>query len=247
MCTVSYSPLRGGGHVITSNRDERTARHGRPAGPWMHEGAVLLAPKDALTGTTWIAASSLGRTVCLLNGAEGTMHFAEQPARSRGTVLLEMASALDALVPLVQSELTDMHPFTLISAEHHTLWMLRWDGRDRCVCTLDTERPQVWSSPTLYDESVRAERDAHFDRMVKRTSWPTPDDVWEFHNRPHLSDGEQAVVMEREGDLRTVSITQAIMEPSGLVTMRYLDLITGEERTRQLSTKPFDLPSAANA
>lgn len=247
MCTVSYAPLRSGGHVITSNRDERTARHGKPAGPWLHEGAVLLAPKDALTDTTWIAASSLGRTVCLLNGAEGDMRFAESPARSRGTVLLEMAAALDPLVPLVRSALTDVHPFTLISAEHHALWMLRWDGRERCVCTLDTERPQVWSSPTLYDEHVRSERAGHFDRMVKRTIWPTPDQLWDFHNTPHLSDGEQAVVMQREGDLRTVSITQAIMEPSGQVTMRYRDLISGEERTRQLNTRPFVEPHAARA
>jgi hypothetical protein len=29
--------------------------------------------------------------------------------------------------------------------------------------------------------------------------------------------------------------------------MRYHDLITGEERTRQLNTKPFDLPIPAYA
>jgi hypothetical protein len=247
MCTVSYTPLRGGGHVITSNRDERTARNGGSVGTWLHNGTTLLSPKDALTGTTWIAASSLGRTVCLLNGAEGAMHFAERPSRSRGTVLLELATAQDPLVPMVRSDLHDVHPFTVISAAHDTLWMLRWDGRERCVCTLDTERPQVWSSPTLYDETVRAERASHFNEMVKRTTWPTPDELWDFHGKPHLNDGEQAVVMQRVGDLRTVSITQAIHEPSGSVTMRYHDLITGEERTRQLNTKPFDLPTPAYA
>lgn len=247
MCTVSYSPLPGGGHVITSNRDERTDRHGKPAGPWLHEGAVLLSPKDALTGTTWIASSSLGRTVCLLNGAEGEMHFAERPTRSRGTVLLEAATAQDLLSTLVRSDLRDVHPFTLIAATHHELWKLEWNGRERCVCTLDTERPQVWSSPTLYDAAVRAERSAHFHGLLARHSWPGPDALWDFHQRPHLEDVRHAVVMQREGDLRTVSITQASVENSGLVTMRYRDLLSDEERTRELRTKPFALAYTANA
>lgn len=247
MCTVSYSPLQGGGHVITSNRDERTARHGKPAGPWLHDGVVLLSPKDALTGTTWIACSSLGRTVCLLNGAEGEMHFAEQPSRSRGTVLLQAATAEDLLSNLVRSDLRDVHPFTLIAATHHELWTLRWTGRERCVCALDTEKPQVWSSPTLYDEAVRTQRQQHFDAMLRRTTWPGPDALWDFHQRPHLDNERDAVVMQREGDLRTVSITQAVLRPSGLVSMRYRDLITGEERTRELRTKPFSLHEEMHA
>lgn len=247
MCTVSYSPLPGGGHVITSNRDERTDRHGKPAGPWLHDGAVMLSPKDALTGTTWIAASSLGRTVCLLNGAEGEMHFAPQPARSRGTVLLEAATTQDLLSTLVRTDLRDVHPFTLIAATQNELWKLQWDGRDRCVCTLDTEQPQVWSSTTLYDEHVRAERQRHFEALVAQSGWPDPQGLWAFHQRPHLDDERQAVVMQREGDLRTVSITQARFEPSGLATMRYLDLLSQEERTRELRTKAFARAPSAYA
>lgn len=239
MCTVTYAPLRGGGHVITSNRDELSERHGRPAGPWLHEGAVLLSPKDALTGTTWIAASSLGRSVCLLNGAEGDMHFHERPARSRGEVLLEVATSAEPLIGLVRSDLRQVQPFTLFSAEHNSLWMLRWDGRERCVCTLDTERPQLWSSPTLYDEAVRQERQQHFDRFVTKQGWPVPEALWDFHQRPHLEDPTMAVVMERTDGPRTVSTTQVITEPNGQVTMRYLDHLTGEERTRQLNTRPF--------
>lgn len=245
MCTVSYSPLPGGGHVVTSNRDERTARRGKPAGPWLHEGAVLLSPKDALTGTTWIAASSLGRTVCLLNGAEGEMHFAPQPARSRGTVLLEAATTPDMLSTLVRTDLRDVHPFTLIAATHQELWKLQWDGRERCVCTLDTEQPQVWSSTTLYDEHVRAERQRHFEAMRAQHVLPGAAALWNFHATPHLADERQAVIMQREDDLRTLSITQASTEPSGLVTMRYRDLLSQQERTRELRTKAFaHAPSA---
>lgn len=247
MCTVSYSPLPSGGNLITSNRDERTARHGKPAGPWLHEGVVLLSPKDALTGTTWIASSSLGRTVCLLNGTEGEMHFAERPARSRGTVLLEAATSPDLLSTLVRSDLRDVHPFTLIVAMPHELWKLQWNGRERCVCTLDTEKAQVWSSTTLYDDVVRAERQRHFDALLSAHAWPSPANIWDFHQRPHLEDERHAVVMQREGDLRTVSITQTSLEPSGLVTMRYRDLLSDEERTRELRTKPFVLPNTVNA
>ncbi|MEX1131686.1 MAG: NRDE family protein [Flavobacteriales bacterium] len=244
---MTYSPLPGGGHVITSNRDERAARHGKPAGPWMHEGAVLLSPKDAQTSTTWIASSSLGRSVCLLNGAEGDMHFAERPTRSRGTVLLEAVTTPDLLGTLVRTDLRDVHPFTLIAATHSELWQLSWTGRERCVCTLDTERPQVWSSPTLYDESVRAERRKHFDALLARNTWPGPEALWDFHQQPHLDDERQALVMRREGELRTVSITQTSLSSNGLVTMRYRDVLSDEERTRELRTKPFNLYEAVNA
>lgn len=247
MCTVTYAPLRDGGHVITSNRDERTARHGKPAGPWLHEGAVLLAPKDALTGTTWIASSSLGRTVCLLNGAEGEMYFAPTPARSRGTVLMEAASSLDVLATLVRTDLRGVHPFTLISAEHRELWMMQWNGKERCVCTLDTEKAQVWSSTTLYTPEVRAQREDHFVAMLKGKGWPGPEDLWDFHAHPQLEDERQAVIMKREDELRTVSITQAVMDHTGLVRMRYRDLLADKERTHQIQTRPFTAPESARA
>ncbi|MBZ0206596.1 MAG: NRDE family protein [Flavobacteriales bacterium] len=234
MCTVSYAPIQGGGHVVTSNRDERTVRAGAPASQWRSNGVELLAPKDALTGTSWIATSALGRTVCLLNGSEGTMRFADEPSRSRGTVLLEVATTTHLQHQLRTIDLFGAHPFTLICAEQDSLRMLQWNGHTRSLSELDHTRSHVWSSTTLYDRNVREQRAYHFNDMLSRVVHPNPGDLWNFHARPHLDDERQAVIMERGNDLRTVSITQAILNPFTNAVMRHLDLLRAQEHNVEL-------------
>lgn len=234
MCTVSCVPLPGGGIVITSNRDERTDRHGAPPGLRMLDGVQVLAPTDALTGTTWIAVASTDRMACLLNGSDGPMHFAERPSRSRGTVLLEATTTGDFSGFLSGSDLVGVHPFTLLCTQGSALWMLQWTGTERTVEEIDARMPRLWSSTTLYGPAVRAVRDDHFQRMRKNAGLPRPEELWAFHATPHLDDERQALLMQREGGLRTVSITQATRTPEGLMRMRFSDLLAGTEHAAAL-------------
>lgn len=191
----------------------------------------VLAPTDALTGTTWIAAASTDRMACLLNGSDGPMHFAERPSRSRGAVLLEATTTGDFFGFLSGSDLDGVHPFTLLCTQGHALWMLQWTGTERAVEEIDAHLPRLWSSTTLYGPAVRAVRDDHFQRMRERSGVPRPEELWAFHATPHLDDGRQALIMQREGGLRTVSITQVTRTPEGVMRMRFSDLLAGTEQT----------------
>ena len=114
MCTVSFAPIDGGGRVITSNRDEAVERHGGPPAIRQLGAVTVLAPTDAATGTTWVAAASNGRQAVLLNGSDATMHFAAVPARSRGMILLEALTNSGPRWAPEERQLEGVHPFTLL-------------------------------------------------------------------------------------------------------------------------------------
>lgn len=234
MCTVSLAPLPGGGLVITSNRDERTDRHGAPPTVRSLGGVNVLAPTDALTGTTWIAAAANDRMACLLNGADGPMHFAERPSRSRGTVVLEAITTGDFFGFLSGSDLVDVHPFTLLCTKGSGTWMLQWTGSERTLEEIDPLVPRLWSSTTLFGPAVRAVRDDHFQRLHKNAGFPGLEELWAFHATPHLDDARQALIMQRDGGLRTVSITQVTRTPEGFMRMRFSDLLAGTEHAATL-------------
>lgn len=224
MCTVSFAPLAGGGRVITSNRDEAVERHGAP--PTLRQlGAIqVLAPTDAPTGTTWIAAATNGRQAVLLNGSDADMYFAAAPARSRGLVLLDALGSEGPQGLPAENQLHGVHPFTLLYSAPQGLWMLQWSGTVRGLSELDPHLPIIRSSTTLYDASVRAERQRRFD-VLCANGVPSPEELWAFHGTPQLDDLEQAFVMRRGGSLRTVSVTQITVGADGGAAMRYHDLV----------------------
>lgn len=224
MCTVSFAPIAGGGRVITSNRDEAVERHGGP--PTLRQvGAVsVLAPTDAPTGTTWIAAATNGRQAVLLNGSDAAMHFATAPARSRGSVLLDALTSSGPRWAPEERLLQGVHPFTLLYSAPDGFWMLQWSGIVRTLVEMDPLQPIIRSSTTLYEGSVRAERQRRFD-VLCADGVPAPAELWAFHGKPHLDDAEQAFVMRRGSSLRTVSVTQIIVGVDGNATMLYQDLV----------------------
>ncbi|QQR86957.1 MAG: NRDE family protein [Flavobacteriales bacterium] len=237
MCTVSFAPIAGGGHVITSNRDEAVERHGGP--PMLRQvGAVtVLAPTDGATGTTWIAAASNGRQAVLLNGSDAIMHFAAVPARSRGMILLEALTNSGPHWAPDERQLVGVHPFTLLCSAEDGLWMLQWSGTARTLVELDPLQPIIRSSTTLYEESVRAERQRRFDVLCAE-GVPAPAELWAFHGTPHLDDVEQAFVMRRGSSLRTVSVTQIIVGVEGNASMLYQDLVGDAYSETALATAP---------
>jgi len=57
MCTVTFIPLENKNFVLTSNRDEAPNRTTIPPRNEGVELVMILAPKDALAGGTWIGSS----------------------------------------------------------------------------------------------------------------------------------------------------------------------------------------------
>ena len=231
MCTVSYIPnANDAGFVLTSNRDEKSFRP--TVVPQIYTIGKLKVgfPKDVQAGGSWIAANGNGRLCCLLNGAF-VAHEKKPPyTQSRGTVLLELISSeSDASDFFQEKDLLGIEPFTMITLEQHEATVrhfseLIWDGTSKHFRKLNPEESYIWSSVTLYGDEHRHLRKQWFDRFLQEHSGDlSPENILKFHSGSHTGDHSINVIMEREGGLKTVSITQLVPE-NGKFRMKYHDL-----------------------
>jgi hypothetical protein len=231
MCTVSYIPKKSaGGFVLTSNRDEKVFRP--TLAPQIYEaGETKLGfPKDEKAGGSWIAANNNGRLCCLLNGAFEAHEKKENYAQSRGIILIEATSSPKAPEQyFAERNLSEVEPFTIVSVEQKESQISHfsefvWDGSKKHFRALNPDKPYVWSSVTLYDEEHRQLRRQWFNRFItEKNGSISPENILGFHAGKHTGDSAVNVIMEREGGLKTVSITQVFPE-NGKFRMSYFDL-----------------------
>lgn len=232
MCTVTYiPPVNGNSFILTSNRDESIYRQTMPPARHRGNGSALWFPQDIRSGGSWIAANETGRLCCLLNGAFVPHEKMEHHTLSRGKILKEMT-----VVPTVvhgyfkNRDLTNVEPFTIVTLEHENgvithLSECIWDGSGKFYREPDWKQPYIWSSVTLYGEEHRDIRRMWFQKFFKEHhSHISPDKVYSFHTGTHTNNTALNVIMQREGGLKTVSITQVTTQ-DGKMLMRYSDLI----------------------
>jgi hypothetical protein len=233
MCTVTYIPVKGGAY-ISSNRDER---RGRPpaAKPAIVAGRTgqLLFPRDTQAGGSWFVVHEKGTVLVLLNGAR-ERHIPHPPYRkSRGLILLELADSEDVLKEFKSLNLNEIEPFTLILLEDGCLYECLWDGIEKVHRPIDVTLPQIWSSVTLYDASIRQKRREWWDTWLQGNPAPGQEQVLGFHQFTGGGDPRTDVLMNREEGLLTVSITSVKITDEE-ARMQYLDILDGRSVSRQL-------------
>jgi hypothetical protein len=190
----------------------------------------LYFPKDSLAGGSWISANKNGRTVCLLNGAFVPHKRKSKYAQSRGNILIELASFNNNPEQYFEKkDLSEIEPFTIITVEKSKneishLSEFIWDGNKKYFKILDQSKPYIWSSVTLYSEKHREMRKEWFNGFIKKINGSVSSgNILEFHSAKHIEDDSINVIMQREGDLKTVSITQ-IIAGNTVTKMKYFDL-----------------------
>jgi len=237
MCTVTYLPLGGDNFILTSNRDEGVTR--KPAlMPKAYDvtGKKVIFPKDGEAGGTWIGMSENGRVVCLMNGAF-VRHERELPYRmSRGQVVLDALTTDDFEGFLHNYLLEKIEPFTIVAFDWQgdfQRWELRWDGRARHIKLLEN-KPQIWSSSTLYDAKMHAKREKWFAELLTENADYQVDKIRNFHKTAGEGDFITNLRTER-GFLRTVSVT-TIEKLHSNVEINYEDLCTETIGTVEFST-----------
>ena len=226
MCTVSFIPLADAVH-ITSNRDEKSTR--LPAYPpaTYHAGTGLTAfPRDADAGGSWIAMHERARAVVLLNGAFMSHQPSPPYRRSRGLILLDLIAEDDPAGHFSEFDLVGIEPFTTIIWANEKLFECRWDGAGKHIHEPDPSLPRIWSSSTLYDPSVTRKRESWFRDWIGRDPQPSVDDIIRFHRSAGDGDPHNDLLMDRDGQLCTVSIT-AITIHRDAGSMTYHDLRRG--------------------
>lgn len=217
--------------MLTSNRDEKAYRPTLPPAVYPHGAGKVSYPRDQKAGGSWIAVNEKGKVACLLNGAFVLHTKQKYHTLSRGTILVDFAtSEKNSHEYFSGKDLRRVEPFTIVSIEYQNNMVTDftefiWDGQNKHFRQLNVRSPYIWSSVTLYNQEHRNMRKDWFARFYKKNRENmTPEKILEFHSQKHTTDDTVNVVMQREGDLKTVSITQVTAVDMKL-KMQYTDLV----------------------
>jgi hypothetical protein len=240
MCTVTIFPKRNDDFIITSNRDEAPDRVSLSPQIYTIANSKILFPKDELSGGTWIGVSDKNRMLCLLNGGFKSHERQTEYRLSRGTVVKELLASENIVEAIISFDFDGIEPFTLVISDWNKglkFMELVWDGREKHFKNLPLE-PKIWSSSTLYSESMKSERNRWFETFKKENTLNS-DSLLRFHKTAGQNNLDYGVVMNRDF-VKTTSITQ-IEKSDSLVEMQYTDL-----RTDKLYNTEFRSPLVVN-
>ena len=228
MCTVSF--VNSEGRIfITSNRDENIIRPSAiPPKNYTVKGKNVIFPKDPKAGGTWYIVDEEGTVLVLLNGAEEKHERQSSYRKSRGLIVLELMSENSPKDFWEQIDLENIEPFTLVLFQNNQLFQLRWNGTNKEKLVLDPNEKHIWSSSTLYSVSVRKERADLFYAFLENKGLLSETDMYQFHRYADQENTENGLVINRNGETKTLSITQSIIEKNKVSILHY-DLITNED------------------
>jgi uncharacterized protein with NRDE domain len=231
MCTVSFIPANDK-IIITSNRDEKHWRSPAiPPGIYRFKTGNLLFPRDADAGGTWFAAHENGNVAVFLNGGF-VKHEPRPPYRkSRGVVLIDLLNDKSPYDHFSKINLQNIEPFTSVIYNNEELHVCRWDGEKKHRRKLEPGRPHIWSSVTLYDEEMVDRRKKWFEKWLDKKASPSQDEILHFHQFTGDGDGNNDLMMNRNGFVSTVSITFIEISRQSLL-MKYVD-IRNQQKSRQ--------------
>lgn len=222
MCTVSFVPLKDS-FVLTSNRDEKTARPTISPKIYTKKGIKLLYPKDEQAGGTWVVAKNEGTVIILLNGAFENHKKKPNYLKSRGVVLMEMIKASNPISHFSSISLKGVEPFTLIVFQNNKLVELKWDEKQKYALEHSVSEPHIWSSSTLYNQAQRALRSHWFEDFSTKNNPLSPEKILSFHKNTQVENTEYGLVINREDITKTLSITQLLLQ-NNHIEMTYVDM-----------------------
>lgn len=228
MCTVSFVTSNNKS-IITSNRDEKTVRPNAVSPKtYTVNGKNLIFPKDPKAGGTWFVANEDGTILVLLNGAK-EKHEVQLPYRkSRGLIVLEMSSSFSPKEYWTEIDLENIEPFTLVLFENNALFQLRWNGKEKETTSLDINQNHIWSSSTLYSSAIREQRSNWFHAFMDGNLEISESKMYDFHRYTEEGNDENGLVINRNDQMKTLSITQSVIEKSKVAILHY-DLIARQD------------------
>lgn len=217
MCTVTFLPLNKTDFILTSSRDIPFSREmASYPKEYLEDGVKLSYPKDGKAGGSWIGTSSKNRLICLLNGGYVFHTSLKHYKKSRGLIVKELLKTDDIRKGLNAIDLNDVEQFTLIIVDwNETIKLLEfvWDGEEKHL-KVKEQKPQIWSSSTLYDDGVKQLRWDWFKEWQIENEL-TQENILEFHHKAGVGDPNIDVMMDRKKG-GTVSITSFYKEENSL-------------------------------
>ena len=233
MCTVSFVSSNSK-FIITSNRDEKLLRPSaiEPKNYLVNYKNIFF-PKDPKAGGTWYAITQEGTILVLLNGAQ-EKHQVQLPyRRSRGLIVLDVISSSLAINEWNIINLDNIEPFTLVLFENLKLYQLQWNGTEKSTINLDISKNHIWSSSTLYPKEIRENRANWFHNFLETKSNISATEMYNFHRYTENDNQENGLIINRNNEMMTLSITQSVVE-NNKITLNHYDLIANKEFSNTL-------------
>ncbi len=210
MCTVTFVPIKNG-FILTSSRDEKVYRATKLPKEYVVDKQTLIYPKDLLAEGTWISHSSNKQIACILNGAFENHIKHKKYRKSRGLILLDSFhyTTIDSFITSINLE--DIEPFTLLLIDYNEEILFKelvWDGVKKYVKVLDPNIAKIWSSSTLYSAEDKVLRNGWFENWLINYRNVEDWNIFQFHNTKHHTKSKNDIIVKREDDIQTVSISQ---------------------------------------
>ena len=233
MCTVSFV-FSSGKAIITHNRDEKVAR---PSATEPQKYSVnnkdIYFPKDQKAGGTWYAVAENGTTLVLLNGADEKHQLKSSYRKSRGLIVLDLISAESPIQEWNFIDLSGIEPFTIVLFQEEKLYQLRWNESEKSTLNLDVIQNHIWSSSTLYSKEIREQRVNLFQDFMDSNEI-SPERLFQFHRYGNSNDVENGLIINRNDEMKTLSITQTVIEKNKVV-LSYHDLQNQQDFTNTIT------------
>jgi hypothetical protein len=238
MCFVAIH-RQGNTRYLLSNRDEYLQRPAAlPPEVNALPGCVLLYPKDAKAGGTWVAVRNDGVAAILLNGADKP-HISKPPYRqSRGLIIPQLLQHKHPENNVGAISFEDVEPFTLCLSKPDALFLYQWNGHGLTVSLPEEKENPCWSSATLYDPGMVMQRSQFWQQWIQSQSFPDVADFLSFAKSKAPGNQDTQLFMNRGGGLQTISTTLIRIGPYK-AEMHYHNYPLGQSHFQSLS---LDLP-----
>ena len=233
MCTVSFV-FSNGKAILTHNRDEKVAR---PSAIEPQKYSIntknIYFPKDQKAGGTWYAVAENGTVVVLLNGADEKHQLKPSYRKSRGLIVLDLISSNSPIEEWNTIDLSDIEPFTIVLFQDKKLYQLRWNEIEKTTLNLDLNQSHIWSSSTLYPKKIREHRVELFQKFMVSNEI-SAEKLFQFHRYTKEEDQENGLIINRNNEMKTLSITQTVIQENKIV-LSYHDLQNQKEFTNSIT------------
>ena len=201
----------------------------------MLNGKNIIYPKDSKAGGTWYVVDENGTVLVLLNGADKKHQVQLHYRKSRGQIVLEMISSTSPKEFWNEINLENIEPFTLVLFQDKQLFQLRWNGVEKSTVNLEIDKNYVWSSSTLYSKEIQEQRASWFYTFLGSNPEMTETKMLHFHRYTKADNNEDGLVINRNNEMKTLSITQSVIEKNK-VMIHHLDLIAEKEYSKTFIT-----------
>jgi uncharacterized protein with NRDE domain len=221
MCTVSFV-FSNGKAILTHNRDEKIARPSAiEPKSYLVNNKNIIFPKDPKAGGTWYAITEDATVLVLLNGADEKHQLKPSYRKSRGLIVLDIISSDSPLEAWKTIDLLDIEPFTLVLFQDSKLYQLRWNEVEKSTISLDVTQNHIWSSSTLYPKDIREKRANWFHTFLDTKPEVDATEMFNFHRYTEGENLENGLVINRNDFMKTLSITQTVIEKNKVVLSHY--------------------------